>query len=290
MSNTWHDLKEQPLLKTLTIIGGGNVGKTLGRLWASNKVFMIRDILCRSLDSAESAVSFIGAGRATDSYSALEPADVYMITTSDDQIVHSCEMLAATGCLSPASIVFHCSGGLRSAELQAAAQQGAAIASIHPVRSFAAPEQVAQSFAGTYCGIEGNRQALDVLAPAFHSIGAITVEIDAEHKMLYHSAAVFASNYLVTLLDASLQAYGKAGIPEAVALRMMEPLVRKTVDNIFRIGPEQALSGPIARGDMATAARQYRAVSAWDRRYGGLYRRLATLTADLAARRRKRDA
>jgi predicted short-subunit dehydrogenase-like oxidoreductase (DUF2520 family) len=181
-------------------------------------------------------------------------------------------------------------GGALPAATNGSAELGCAlpaVASIHPIRSFAVPAEVVQSFTGTWCGIEGDQRALDVLIEGFSAIGAHLVPINTDFKMLYHSAAVFASNYLVTLLDVALQAYAKAGISDDVALNMIEPLVRKTVDGIFQVGPEKALSGPIARGDLETAARQYRAVAAWDKRYGALYKRLGSLTADLAARRDK---
>jgi predicted short-subunit dehydrogenase-like oxidoreductase (DUF2520 family) len=275
------------LRRTLNIIGAGNVGKTLGRLWTLKQTFVCQDVLNRSIGSSQCAVSFIGAGHAIDSYANLRPADVWMIAAPDDQIMQCAEQLARAGSLSAGSVVFHCSGALLSSELQATQQLGAAVASIHPIRSFAVPAEVVQSFAGTWCGIEGDQRALDVLIEGFSAIGAQLVPINTDFKILYHSAAVFASNYLVTLLDVALQAYAKAGIPDDVALNMIEPLVRKTVDGIFQVGPEKALSGPIARGDLETAARQYRAVAAWDKRYGALYKGLGRLTADLAARRDK---
>ncbi|HEV7617083.1 MAG TPA: DUF2520 domain-containing protein [Burkholderiaceae bacterium] len=287
--------------RTLNIIGAGNVGKTLGRLWTLNQTFVCQDVLNRSIGSSQRAVSFIGAGRAIDDYADLRPADVWMIAAPDDQIMQCAEQLAHAGSLSAGSVVFHCSGALLSSELRAVQRLGAAagcalpavggalpaVASIHPIRSFAVPAEVVQSFTGTWCGIEGDQRALDVLIEGFSAIGAHLVPINTDFKMLYHSAAVFASNYLVTLLDVALQAYAKAGISDDVALNMIEPLVRKTVDGIFQVGPEKALSGPIARGDLETAARQYRAVAAWDKRYGALYKRLGRLTADLAARRDK---
>ncbi len=67
----------------------------------------------------------------------------------------------------------------------------------------------------------------------------------------------------------------------------MAPLVRETIDNVFRIGPAAALTGPIARGDFATAARQQDAIADWNQDYGALYQQLAKLTADLAARRKQ---
>jgi predicted short-subunit dehydrogenase-like oxidoreductase (DUF2520 family) len=67
---------------------------------------------------------------------------------------------------------------------------------------------------------------------------------------------------------------------------MMAPLVRETMENVFRMGAEAALTGPIARGDMATASRQQQAVAAADPAHGQLYEQFMRLTADLAARRR----
>jgi predicted short-subunit dehydrogenase-like oxidoreductase (DUF2520 family) len=67
-------------------------------------------------------------------------------------------------------------------------------------------------------------------------------------------------------------------------------LVRGTVDNVFRLGPTAALTGPIARGDIATAVKQYRAVNVWDERHGMLYKQFGKLTADIAARRRERKS
>lgn len=271
---------------TLNIIGCGKVGSTLGKLWAASGVLSVQDVLNQTLESGERAVEFMQAGRAVRDWNELRSADVFMIATPDDQIQPSCEALAGSGLLGAGKIVFHCSGALPSSVLKPAAERGAAIASIHPIRSFASPEQAANSFAGTFCGMEGESAALDLLVGAFAAIGGKTVAVDAEFKSVYHAAAVFASNYLVTLLDVAVQAYGRAGISEEVALQLMEPLVRGTVDNIFRLGPTDALTGPIARGDIATAVTQYRAVNAWNEQHGALYRQLAKQTADVAARRK----
>jgi predicted short-subunit dehydrogenase-like oxidoreductase (DUF2520 family) len=270
------------LRKTLSIIGCGNVGKTLGRLWTVNQTFQLRDVLNRSMPSTQRALSFIGQGRAVESYANLQPADIYLIGASDDQIVNCCEELARTGHLSAATIVFHCSGALPSSVLQPAMQHGAAVASIHPVRSFASPEQLVGDFAGTYCGMEGDPRALAVLEQGFSAIGARLVKIDEDFKIIYHSAAVFASNYLVTLLDVALEAYVASGIARDSALDMLGPLVQKTVENVLRLGPAEALTGPIARGDMNTAVKQYHAVADWNPQYGELYKQLGRLTAQLA--------
>lgn len=271
--------------KTLAIIGAGKLGQTLGRLWSAGGVLRLQDVLNRSLPSAQRAVAFIGAGRAVDAWPALRTADIYLIATPDDRIAASCDALAQAGLLNDGSTVFHCSGAQPSSALQAASARGAAVASVHPIRSFAAPAEVVKNFAGTWCGMEGDARALALLAPAFSAIGARTVAIDAGAKIHYHAGAVFACNYLVTLIDIARQSYMRAGIDMDTALQMMAPLVRETVENIFRLGPAAALTGPIARGDMGTAEKQRQAVATADPAHGELYAQFMQLTHALAARR-----
>jgi predicted short-subunit dehydrogenase-like oxidoreductase (DUF2520 family) len=266
----------------LNIVGAGHVGRVLGRLFAARGVFDVQDVLTRSHASARDAVAFIGAGRALHEVSALRPARVWMLAVADDQIEPVCAQLAQAGLLAGA-VVFHCSGAKSSAALQGC---GGAGASVHPVRSFADPQAVADAFDGTFCGIEGEGEALALLTPAFEAIGARLVPIDAAAKTVYHAASVFASNYLVTVMDAALRAYQAAGIPPEVARALAAPLATETLANVLRLGPEAALSGPIARGDMATVARQKQAITGWDPATGALYEALADATVDLARRKR----
>jgi len=270
---------------TLAIIGCGKVGRTLGRLWHESGAAVVQDVLNRSAPSARQAAAFIGAGRPLTDYRALRLTDVVMIAAPDDEIAACSAALAENGFLTADSIVFHCSGALPSAVLRDVQASGAAIASVHPVRSFANPEKVVAEFAGTYCGVEGDARAITALNRLFAAVGGRFVPIEPERKILYHAGAVFASNYLVTLLDTAVQTYARAGIPQDVALKMMALLVRETAENVLQLGPEKALTGPIARGDVATVVRQYQTVKASSPTYGKLYREMGKLTARLARRR-----
>lgn len=273
----------------LNIVGAGHVGRTLGRLFHARGVFAVQDVLTRSRASAQAAVDFIGAGLACDDPTALRPAGVWMLAVSDDRIGAVARALAAGSGLAGA-VVFHCSGAKASAELDVVRAAGAFAASVHPVRSFADPQQVAAAFDGTFCGAEGDPEALALLGPAFEAIGARVVPIDAQAKTVYHAASVFASNYLTTVLDAALRAYQAAGIPAEVARELARPLASETLANVFRLGPEAALSGPIARGDSTTVARQQAAVTHWDPAAGALYDALASATRDLARRKHGEQA
>jgi predicted short-subunit dehydrogenase-like oxidoreductase (DUF2520 family) len=272
---------------SLNLIGAGHVGRVFGRLLAQHAGFRVQQVLTRSAASAQAAVEFIGAGSVATAYEQLQPATVHVLAVGDDQIVAACAALARAVPLKD-SIVFHCSGALASDRLQAAHEAGALVASVHPIRSFADPAAVAAQFSGTFCGIEGDQRALDVLTPALQAIGAQPVPINAAAKTVYHAAAVFASNYLVTVLDAALRAYQAAGIPEPVARQLAQPLATESMANVFRLGAAAALSGPIARGDMVTVARQLDAVSEWDAVSGALYQALIAPTIDLAQRKHQK--
>lgn len=274
---------------TLNIVGAGHVGRALGRLFADRQVFAVQDVLTRSEAGAIEAVRFIGAGRALAHFQQLRPARVWMLAVGDDAIAPVCAALADAGLLQGA-LVFHCSGAKASGELAAASAAGALAASVHPVRSFADPAAVAADFTGTWCGVEGDAGALALLNPAFEAIGARLVSIDAAAKTVYHAASVFASNYLVTVLDAALRAYVAAGVPEPVARELAQPLATETLANVFRLGPAGALSGPVARGDMATVARQQAALGQWDAPTAALYQALVEATTALAARKRRGES
>lgn len=269
---------------TLNLVGAGHVGKVLGRLLSASGACVVQDVLTRSPASALAATDFIEAGRACADIEELRPADIWLLAVNDDQIAPMAAALAQAHEVKDA-VVFHCSGAKESSELQALADPGALVASVHPIRSFADPDAVARDFAGTFCGIEGEAKALALLAPAFEAIGARLVTIDAAAKTVYHAAAVFASNYLTTVLDAALRAYQAAGVPEAIARELARPLASETMANVFRLGPAAALSGPVARGDHATVARQQQALLDWDEATGRLYEALVPLTADLARRK-----
>jgi len=242
-------------VKTLNIIGSGRVGRACGRMWAKAGVFGIQDVLTRSRESAARGVEFIGAGQPVGQLDEMRGADVWMIATRDDAIKTSCDTLAATDKITPDDIVFHVSGATPSSALRSAAGRGALTASVHPIKTFPDAELAVQRFPGTFCGAEGHADALRVLRPAFESIGATVFEIAAELKPIYHAGGVFSCNYLAALIETAVRAHEKAGIPRAASLKALEPLVRETVDAIFDKGPARALTGPIARGDVATVGR-----------------------------------
>jgi len=276
-------------VKTLNVVGCGKVGKTLGRLWTQHAVFRVTSILNRSLESASKAVEFVGSGRAVGTYAELGEADVVMISTPDESIEGCCRELCDSGVLAPGVVVFHCSGSLPSQLLDPARGQGASIAGIHPVKSFAEVATSVETFAGTFCALEGDPAACEVLDDALRRCGATTFHVEAEFKTIYHTATVIACNYLVALMEVGLRCFEKAGLDRRTAMEVAKPIVAETVDNVFKLGPVDALTGPIARGEPSVVQRQLEALGEWDEDVRRVYESLGRIAVELSAARGNAD-
>ncbi|MBJ6750597.1 Rossmann-like and DUF2520 domain-containing protein [Geomonas anaerohicana] len=272
-------------MKSFSIIGCGAVGKTVGRLLQQAGVMQVKEILTRSAASAQAATDFIGAGRPVADFQELSRADLYLVASPDDAIAACARGLCRAGLLDQHTTVCHLSGSLGSEILEPARAMGAQVASVHPVKSFADPAVCVGDFAGTWCGIEGDPQARELLAELFGAIGGRIFPIDPRFKTVYHAGSVLVCNYLTALMEAGLRAFQKGGVPRETALQVMEPLVRGTVDNVFRAGTARALTGPIARGDAGVVARQLGALDGFDSQLALIYRALGSVAAELSRER-----
>ncbi len=270
-------------MPVLNIIGCGRVGRALARLWREHGVFDLGDVNDHTAEKSRAAVAFIGGGRACAEIAHMRAADVWLLAPPDDRIAACCDELSRSATLAAGNIVFHCSGALPSGILDAAVARGAVVASVHPLKTFADAAAAAKTFAGTSCAVEGEAAALSVLKPAFERIGANLFQIDASAKTLYHAASVLVCNDLTALLETGARCFEAAGLPRADAMRMVEPLVRETLDNVFRLGTTAALTGPVARGDVEVVKRQLAALSLADPRLDAVYRSLGVIAAGLAA-------
>ncbi|QDL53212.1 Rossmann-like and DUF2520 domain-containing protein [Rhodoferax aquaticus] len=274
--------------QTLNIVGAGRVGQTLAHLWHQHGVFTVQDVLTTRPDTAQAACAFIGAGTACTSTQALRPADVWMLATPDARLPEAITQLEKRapdlGTRPPAPLVFHCSGALDSGLLLPLQVRGWQVASAHCILSFATPTMAVQQFAGTPCALEGNSPSQAKLQTAFEAIGAQCFEIRKEDKLLYHAAAVFATNFLPVLQSVAEEAWRAVGVPELLLPHLRASLLHNAVTNILALGPQKALTGPAARGDLPAIERQAQAVRQWDAPSGAAYEALSQLALRLAGK------
>ena len=239
---------------TLNVLGCGRLGSTLARLLTATGSVAPGGFFSRSQASAADARAFVGAGTVTATLTQLPDADLWLLAVPDGAIGEVAKQLAGLDRDWHGITVFHCSGLHDSSLLAPLAARGALTASLHPAHSFGDRQKSLESFAGPLCAIEGDSEATALLTRVCAPAGARTIAIPAAAKPLYHAATAAASNYLVTLVAASLALLEQAGISDANGRALLGPLMSQTAANVLARGPEAALTGPIARGDADTVA------------------------------------
>ncbi len=256
--------------RTLAIVGPGRAGTAIGialvaRGWQVTRV----------AGRAPEAESVVAAARRFDA-EPVTARDVgtgarLVVVATPDAVIAEVGVDAAPE-LEPGALVIHLSGALGVEALAPLAdvRTDVAIGALHPLQTFPSPEAGAARLAGSWAAVAGP-PAVTALA---EELDMLPFSVAAEDRATYHAAATVASNHLVALLGQVERIAATVGVP----LVAFEPLVRATVDNAFAIGPERALTGPVARGDVETVLRHLDAVATDEQR---AYRALADAAARL---------
>jgi predicted short-subunit dehydrogenase-like oxidoreductase (DUF2520 family) len=171
-------------------------------------------------------------------------SEAVLLCVPDEEIANAASHIA------PGPLVGHCSG---ATGIDVLAPHRAF--SLHPLMTVTAE---GATFAGAGAAIAGSSpRALAFARELAVSLGMRSFEIRDEDRAAYHAAASVASNFLVTLEAAAEQLAVSAGADRT----LLVPLVRSTVENWARLGPQRALTGPVARRDEVTIANQRAAVA-----------------------------
>jgi predicted short-subunit dehydrogenase-like oxidoreductase (DUF2520 family) len=125
---------------------------------------------------------------------------------------------------------------------------------MHPLRSLAGTREDVD-LAGTVFAIEGDEPGREAALRLVRRIGGQPLVLDAASLARYHAAAVLVSNHAVGLVDAAAELLVSVGMSRQQAVAALAPLLASTASNLARVGLPDALTGPIARGDVAVVAR-----------------------------------
>jgi len=210
----------------------------------------------------------------------LGKAGVVALAVPDDALAACVADLARSGAVGPGHVVLHLSGALTSDVLAPLGALGAKTGSMHPLVAFAADATAAaRQFRGATFALEGSLQAVALADAVVRRLGGVPVTLAPELKPVYHAGAVFASNYLVALVSVAARLLEEAGLSREGALAALAPLSRATLENLAAAGPAASLTGPVARGDVATVRRHLMALRHAD---ADLYRAAGRETLKLA--------
>lgn len=271
----------------IAIVGAGIIGTSLGIVLkkAGHEVVAIAS---RTLRSARAAGGLIGNVPVVGDVGLVAlGADVVFLAVPDRTIPTVGIQVASGGALRRGAVVAHLSGALPAGVLTGVRAADGFPGCMHPLQSFANIETAVESLRGSFFFLEGDEEAVDVLRSVVLSIDGRPVPLDSASKSLYHAAACAASNYLVTLADYAVGLMIKAGVPHDVALPALLPLIHGTVRNLETVGLPDALTGPIARGDIGTLKNHLVALRQAPGDLVRLYAALARKTVEVAMRKGK---
>lgn len=272
----------------VAVIGAGAVGRTLAlRLHARG--YPILGVISRTLARAEQLGREVGARTFGEHLHDLPPgARLVFCCVPDDQLPRLAERLARVAHPWRETIVAHASGALTASVLAPLGEAGAHLLSFHPLQTLtrtSGPE----ALDGVYAGLEGDAPAVAAGIEVAVNLGMRYLVLSADAKPRYHLAASIASNFLVTLTSVVQQVLQSLDIDRATAQEVMAPLVRGTLDNLARATPEDALTGPIVRGDVETVRQHGLALRRHLPHLVPVYAALAMETIPLAVRSSRLD-
>jgi predicted short-subunit dehydrogenase-like oxidoreductase (DUF2520 family) len=237
----------------VTVIGMGALGRNLSRALFDNG-FRIKSIYSRDTNKAATIAKEVGANFDGDlPIHKEEIGSIVFICVSDDAIEKIADQIASKGWILKNTVFAHCSGARPASALGVLKKKKAFIGSLHPLQTFT-EEIDSRRFNNITVSVQGEDEAIPVLMDIARQLGSQPIEITERDKVMLHIAAVFTCNYLVTLNDvaASLLQDIDVEVNQESKLNMLLPLMKETLENIRKQGPEASLSGPLKRGDVKT--------------------------------------
>jgi len=262
--------------RTISIVGAGRVGKTLAKR-LRQLGWRIGAVVTRSKATARAAVLAVGAGDAHATLTSdVFDAGIILICTPDDALSSVAKSLAQIGgATCRGKIMLHTSGTLDRRILAPLARLGASTGSLHPMQTFSGrgiPNLKNVTFA-----VEGDRRALMVARQITKALDGVPISINGKDKPAYHATAVLVCGSEFALMEAAIRILTRIGFTRRRALQTLLPLTRQMLDNIQRLGPRAAWTGPMSRGDYAIIAKHAKALRKYPREYLNAYAALAQL-------------
>jgi predicted short-subunit dehydrogenase-like oxidoreductase (DUF2520 family) len=239
---------------TFSLVGPGRVGASLAS-WARAAGARLSRVAGRgpgpiNLPNVEPLAGFSTAGE-----------DLLLVAVPDGALAG----VAATLALHPqAAVVLHTSGSQTAGALDPVGARGSSVGSLHPLKAFPRPLPDVGEARGVLFALDGDPPARALAHRLALAWGGVPAEVPAESRTLYHLAASLAAGGVVTLLALADDLAARLGLPPEVGRGYLELARGALAAAASPSGPGAAgsLTGPVARGDLATFASQLDALAA----------------------------
>lgn len=237
---------------SLGIIGIGRVGTALGRL-AHHHGVAITAIIDRNVDACHQFLGYLNHldHKISFDINALQNAHLIMICVEDRHISTVCNDLANSGILNASHCIVHTSAVTGSDCFSLIHNHTTHTGIMHPLFSFAKHSVSISELEGIWFGIDAHGLAHDRISSFIDRLGGHIFSISGIDRVRYHTAAVFASNFLTVFSAIAGKLMIDAGLDANHARPALQSLSTSALRNVRNMTFEEALSGPIVRGDIA---------------------------------------
>jgi len=230
-------------------IGAGKVGFSLGKYFKKKGLF-VSGYYSRTNNSANEAAEFTHTEVFGSMEKIVHASDILFLTVSDSAISEIWETLKTMPI--DDKIFFHCSGALSSEIFTDIEDLNAYGYSFHPMLSISDKKESYKDLESACFTIEGSAKYLNTVKEMVEEAGNKVYIIPPTGKVLYHTAAVFASNFTIALAQISIDLLKRSGFKDASVLY---PLMVTNIENIIEDGTTMSLTGPVERGDVETISK-----------------------------------
>lgn len=265
----------------IAVIGAGTVGTAVAVLLqrAGHRIVGVSG----RAGTRDRAARYLPGVPVREPAAAAAAAELVVIGTPDDAIEPMMAALATAAAPATGTWVLHLSGSLGLDVLRAAVGVGARRLALHPLQTFPDVGAALEGLPGCWIAVTADDdEGSGVGEGLVEDLHGVPFALADELRPLYHAAAVFASNSLVTVSAIAESLFEAAGVPDPRAA--MAPLQRATLNHVEQLGAARALTGPAARGDAGTVRRNLEALERHAPELVAVYVALTRSTLQLAER------
>jgi predicted short-subunit dehydrogenase-like oxidoreductase (DUF2520 family) len=225
-------------METISFIGSGHAATHLAKAFFAQG-YLVVDICSPTPGHAQKLAGDVNA-RPVTHVRDLHPADVYIIAVDDRSIPAVVQELKAGD-----SLVLHTAGSVNMSILQRFPNYGI----LYPLQTLCQTRNIDIKEVPLF--VEANIQKnLDVVLHLAHSVSNKVRISDSTTRSQLHLAAVFAANFVNSLLSIAHDIAGDDFV-------LLKPLVRETIEKAFAAGyPAEVQTGPARRRDDETINKQ----------------------------------
>lgn len=235
---------------TIGFIGAGKVGCTIGKYLSGTSVTVV-GFYSKTGQSADEAATFTQSKAFYDLETLVGASDTVFITTPDRAIKEVWECIKHYNLKD--KIICHFSGSLSSDIFSGIETTGASCCSIHPMYAFSSKYNSYLQFNKACLSVEGQDIAVKKLTELFaDKLHHKVFRLNCADKSKYHTAAAFASNYIVGVMYIAIELLKECGFSESDARKLLTPVSLNNLTSILENGAVNALTGPVERNDIQT--------------------------------------